>query len=80
MAGLVESNLSQAMTALQTQDGPSAQRLAESDRPVNLLEMECDELCVRLLMQFQPVASDLRFLVAVMKLSPRAPRAHVGDL
>jgi phosphate transport system protein len=78
MAGLVESHFHEAMDALQAQDGATAERLAHSDRPVNLLEMECDELCVRLLMQFQPVASDMRFLVAVMKLVTDLER--MGDL
>src|SRR5262245_12650238 len=78
MAGLVETHLQEAMEALQVQDAAAAERLVKSDRPVNLLEMECDELCVRLLMQFQPVASDLRFLVAAMKLVTDLER--MGDL
>jgi phosphate transport system protein len=78
MAGLVETHLGDAMAALQIQDGESAERLAKSDRPVNLLEMECDELCVRLIAQFQPVASDLRFVVASMKLVTDLER--MGDL
>jgi len=78
MAGLVESHLNDALAALQIQDGPTAERLAKSDRPVNLLEMECDELCVRLIAQYQPVASDLRFIVAAMKLVTDLER--MGDL
>ncbi len=78
MAGLVEAHLADALTALQVQDGASAEKLAQSDQPVNLLEMECDELCVRLIAQFQPVASDLRFLVAAMKLVTDFER--MGDL
>jgi phosphate transport system protein len=78
MAGLVESHLADAMAALQVQDGARAEKLARSDSPVNLLEMECDGLAVRLLMQYQPVASDLRFLIAVMKLVTDLER--MGDL
>jgi phosphate transport system protein len=78
MAGLVEQHFQEAMAALVVQDGASAERLAKADQPINLLEMECDELCVRLLMQYQPVASDLRFLVAVMKLVTDLER--MGDL
>ena len=78
MAGLVEQHFQEAMTALSAQDGETAERLVKADKPINLLEMECDELCVRLLMQFQPVASDLRFLVAVMKLVTDLER--MGDL
>jgi phosphate transport system protein len=78
MAGLVEQHFQEAMAALSLQDGETSARLVKSDRPINLLEMECDQLCVRLLMQFQPVASDLRFLVAVMKLVTDLER--MGDL
>jgi phosphate transport system protein len=78
MAGLVESHLADALESLQAQDGPAAERLAQSDRPVNLLEMECDDLCIRILMQYQPVASDLRFVVAAMKLVTDLER--MGDL
>lgn len=78
MAGMVETHIAESMAALHGQDQRAAERLAGADRPVNLLEMECDELCVRMILQFQPVASDLRFLVAVLKLVTDLER--MGDL
>ena len=78
MAGLVEAHVAEAMTALSQQDRASAERLARSDRPVNLLEMECDELCTRMIAQWQPTASDLRFVVAALKITTDLER--IGDL
>ena len=47
-------------------------------RSVNLLEMECDELCVRMIAQWQPAASDLRFMIAALKITTDLER--MGDL
>src|SRR5581483_10078801 len=69
MAGMVEQHIAESTRALSAQDLPAAQRLARADRPVNLLEMECDELCVRMIAQWQPAASDLRFLIAALKIT-----------
>lgn len=78
MAGMVERHIAESMRALAAQDLPSAERLARSDRPVNLLEMECDELCVRMIAQWQPAASDLRLLIAALKITTDLER--MGDL
>jgi phosphate transport system protein len=78
MAVLVEQHIAESMAALYVQDRNSAERLAHADQPVNLLEMQCDDLCVRMILQYQPVASDLRFLVAVLKIVTDLER--VGDL
>jgi len=78
MAGMVEQHIAESTRALSAQDLPAAQRLARADRPVNLLEMECDELCVRMIAQWQPAASDLRFLIAALKITTDLER--MGDL
>jgi phosphate transport system protein len=78
MAGMVEQHIAESMRALAAQDQATAQRLARADRPVNLLEMECDELCVRMIAQWQPTASDLRFMIAGLKITTDLER--MGDL
>ncbi len=78
MAGMVEDHIAASMRALIDQDGANAVRLANADRPVNLLEMECDELCVKLIALRQPVGSDVRLLVASLKIITDLER--IGDM
>ena len=78
MAGMVESHLSDVMRALAEQDLGAAERLVRSDKPVNLLEMACDELGIQMIARWQPAASDLRFVVAALKITTDLER--MGDL
>jgi phosphate transport system protein len=78
MAGTVESHIAESIRALVSQDLCASQRLVESDPPVNRLEMQCDQLCVRMILQWQPTASDLRFIVAALKINTDLER--LGDL
>jgi phosphate transport system protein len=78
MAGTVEERITESIHAFVSQDLTTSRRLVESDPPVNRLEMQCDELCVRMIVQWQPAASDLRFVVAVLKISTDLER--LGDL
>ena len=50
----------------------------QDDHQINRLEMECDELCLRILARRQPVASDLRFIAMGLKLVTDIER--LGDL
>ena len=78
MAGIAEEHIASSMRALAERDLEAAERLAKSDKPVNLLEMECDELAIKLIVLRQPAASDLRFIVAALKIITDLER--VGDL
>jgi phosphate transport system protein len=78
MAGTVEEHIDDSVKALIAQDRATSERLVNSDHPVNLLEMQCDELCVRIIVQWQPAASDLRFIVAALKITTDLER--LGDL
>lgn len=78
MAGTVEEHIDDSVKALIAQDRATSERLINSDHPVNLLEMQCDELCVRIIVQWQPAASDLRFIVAALKITTDLER--LGDL
>jgi phosphate transport system protein len=78
MAGIAESLIAESIEALVAQDLGTSQRLVESDPPVNRLEMQCDQLCLRMILQWQPTASDLRFIVAALKISTDLER--LGDL
>ncbi len=78
MAGVVEEHIATAMRALGDRDIAVAEKVEKSDKQVNVLEMEVDELCVRLLALRQPAASDLRFIAAALKIVTDLER--IGDL
>ncbi len=78
MGTLVESMIEAAMRALADRDTPLAQRTYAQDDEVNRLELEIDDMCLRILARRQPVASDLRFLASALKLVTDIER--IGDL
>src|SRR5437764_7682850 len=70
MGGQTEAALQKAMYALAERDSQAAREVLEGDDRVDLLELEIDRLCIDLLALRQPAARDLRFVVAVAKISP----------
>ena len=70
MGGETEGALQKAMYALAERDSQAAREVLEGDDRVDLLELEIDRLCIDLLALRQPAARDLRFVVAVAKISP----------
>jgi len=68
MGGVVEEMIAGAMEALTERDSALADRVIEQDREVDRLEKIIDEGCLSILATQQPIAVDLRFLVAVMKI------------
>jgi phosphate transport system protein len=78
MGARVEEMLASSWRAFHTRDSLLAQRTAKSDSQVDRLEVELDERCLRVLARWKPVASDLRFVTAVLKLVTNLER--MGDL
>lgn len=78
MGAKVEEMLGQAMRALVERDTELAERTLYIDRQINRLEIEVDDLCLRVLARRQPVASDLRFLTMALKVVTDLER--MGDL
>ncbi len=68
MGSKVEEMIASSMRALTTRDDSLADRVIQLDHEVNRLEMDNDELCLRILARRQPVASDLRFIAMTLKL------------
>ncbi|MBS28256.1 MAG: phosphate transport system regulatory protein PhoU [Alphaproteobacteria bacterium] len=77
MGGLAESQLENAIEALQKRDSSLAEDAVANDRLIDELHIEVDELAIRLLALRQPMAGDLRHIVTALKVAPIVER--VGD-
>ena len=77
MGGLAESQLNSAMEAVAKRDTDLAARVIESDARVDELEREIEALVIRLLALRQPMARDLRQIIAALKISTDLER--IGD-
>ncbi|MEK7329757.1 MAG: phosphate signaling complex protein PhoU [Candidatus Eisenbacteria bacterium] len=77
MGGRAEAVIQKAVEALKRRDPPLAREVFEDDRAIDQLEIEIEERCVRLLALRQPMATDLRFITAALKISNDLER--VGD-
>jgi phosphate transport system protein len=77
MGGLVETQLSKAIAAIVSGDSELGLKVASDDYKVNLLEVEIDEECSRILATRAPAAGDLRLIVAIVKTITDLER--VGD-
>lgn len=78
MGGLAEENVRLAVQGLVEPDRAVIDRVLSGDEPVNRLHVEIDGRCFRLLALFQPMAADLRTIVAAVKINTDLER--VGDL
>src|SRR4051812_14800108 len=74
MGGAAEGAIARAMRAVVERDSALAEQVIREDDRVDRLELEIDELCVDTLALQRPVASDLRFVVAVVKATPNVER------
>jgi phosphate transport system protein len=78
MAALAEEMIDRAITELMDRDEKPTQEVVRAEEEVNRLQIEIDEEALRLLATRQPVASDLRFIVAATKINGELER--IGDL
>ncbi len=74
---LCENAISEAMKSLFTADKTAAQRTIEEDREIDRKEKDIEALCLRLLLQQQPVARDLRVISSALKMITDMER--IGD-
>jgi phosphate transport system protein len=74
--GMVAEDLPVATDALLSGNSEAVQRLAERDRAIDDLYPRIEDLADRELVLQQPMASDLRFLVSVLRVVPELERSH----
>lgn len=77
MAATVEQAVSDAMTALKNRDKDLAISVSNNDRDVDRMERQIEDMCLMLLLKQQPVAGDLRFISAALKIITDLER--IGD-
>jgi phosphate transport system protein len=78
MGGLAEHNLGQSFDALQRRDPRLAEGVIRSDRTIDALQREIEELVVSMIARRQPMADDLRHVIAALRIAGDLER--IGDL
>jgi phosphate transport system protein len=74
----VEDSLRLAFEAIEQRDAAKGWRVIETDVIIDQNEVEIEEECLKILALYQPVAGDLRFVAAVIKINSELER--IGDL
>ena len=77
LGALVEERVYLAIKAIESRDPDLAKRIIRSDHEIDEAEVEVEEECLKVLALYQPVAIDLRFIVAVIKINNDLER--IGD-
>lgn len=77
LGGMAEHQIRQAMKSLTAGDSSLAEQVIKDDHKLNQLEVEVNHQCMQILARRQPAASDLRLVVAVIKLINDLER--IGD-
>ena len=82
MGSLIEQAIAMAINALVNKDVEKAQQAIAFDEEINRQEKEIESLCLKLLLQQQPVAKDLRLISAALKMITDMERIgdHASDI
>ena len=77
MGELVIEQLERALVCLKEHNVSDARTITERDINVNRMDIDVEEICLQFLALHQPVAGDLRFITAAMKITTELER--IGD-
>lgn len=69
LGAIVESRVRMAIKAIETRDTVIAGKIIKQDYEIDEMEVEIEEECLKILALHQPVAVDLRFITAVIKIN-----------
>ena len=75
---LVETHYRKTMESLLMKDPKTAKQLIKVEKKVNIQEIEIEEECLKILALYQPVAKDLRHIIAILKINNDMER--ISDL
>ena len=77
LGAMVEERVQMAIKSIDTNDSELAQNIIKTDYEIDETEVEIEEECLKVLALHQPMAIDLRFLIAVIKINAELER--IGD-
>ncbi len=77
LGAMVEERVRMAIEAHEKRDGDLARKIIDADREIDAIEVELEEECLKILALYQPVAVDLRFISAIIKINNDLER--IGD-
>ncbi len=77
MGAMVEERFHTLVTAIESFDMDIAEQIIKSDYEIDEMDVEIEEECLKIIALHQPVAVDLRFLAAVLKINKELER--IGD-
>jgi phosphate transport system protein len=78
LGAMVEENLRRAVQSIRDRNAPLARKVIEADTEIDRTEVDVEEECLKVLALHQPVAVDLRFIIAILKINNDLER--IGDL
>jgi len=78
LSAMVEASVRMSVQSLEQRDFKLATKVIESDFDIDKMEVEVEEDCLKAVALHQPVAIDLRFIVALLKINNDLER--IGDL
>jgi phosphate transport system protein len=78
LSAVVEENVQKAVQSIEDRDADLAREVIDSDQEIDQFEVDVEEECLKILALHQPVAIDLRYIVAVLKINNDLER--IGDL
>jgi phosphate transport system protein len=74
----VENDVRAAVRAIEDRDEERARQVIDREPQINMMEVNVEEDCLKILALHQPVAADLRYIIAVLKINQDLER--IGDL
>jgi len=74
----VENDVRMAVRAVEDRETTLAETVLRREKQINATEVEVEEECLKILALYQPVAADLRYIIAVLKINQDLER--IGDL
>jgi phosphate transport system protein len=77
LGAMAEERVHLAIKAIRQKDASIAQKIITSDYELDEMEVDIEEECLKILALYQPVAIDLRFLIAMIKINNDLER--IGD-